>query len=195
MKRFFVIFIFCFFSLTTLLASFNPEDKREIDQKLNNILRVSQTLPLQKKERIFSEVKSIRQILGTDSEQEINMDLKTSENGKETKKEYLIKSPYLSDIKHFDLQGMNNLMSRLRAAKSYKAQFELIQKINNGSSFTIQQILDLTKVFASSMEKKEVGLVLLPNAVDLENIDQLYSLFSSDRDKLTINKIADENLH
>lgn len=195
MKRVSVILIFCFFFLTTLLANINPDEMREINQKLNNILQVSQSLPQQKKDRIISEVKSIRQILEKENTKEVDENSQSTENRIEILDKLLMKNPYLTDVKHFDIQSMNNLKARIKAAKSYRAQLELIKRTNLGSTFTIEQILELTKLFPDLIEQKEVVLVLLPNAVDLENIDQLYNLFSSDSDKKVINKIADDNLH
>lgn len=182
MKQIYFILSVCFFCQTAFCADLNSEDMRRIDQRLENILRESEMLPPQNRACIFSEVKSIRQILDWSVRE--NRDRPTGRHDHGS-----VRRP---GFRVYDNEEFMDLRARIKAAWPYRDQILLIRRINKNSAFTIRQILELTKVIDFQNDQKEVVLILLPNAIDLENIDLLYDLFWSISDKETINRIADE---
>jgi len=195
MKRFQVTLFLCLLSLYALCADINLNDIRLIDQKLENILRETLDLPQQKKVRIAFEVESIKRILDKEREKGTVEMAQLIEKNNTPSNNFKPKSPYMPIFTLYDDKELSLLKARIRGARPYKNQLAYIKQINNSSSFTIEQIKDIVEEISLTSDKKEVVKILLPNAVDLENVDQLYDLFKTDSDKQDLDKIAEQFLH
>lgn len=172
------------YSLTIFSADMNPETMRQIDRRLDNILRESSFLPQQNKERILSEIKSIRKILAEEM----------YDNRDEPIERYRHENTGRRGVRLYENSSFQDLKVRLKSAWPYRDQLVFIRRLNRTSAFTVRQILELAKVIDFPNDQKEVALILLPNALDLENVDILYELFWSISDREKINRIADESL-
>lgn len=172
---------------TAFCVDFNANEISLINQKLENILSESKKLPQNSKSRIQSEVNDIRSLL-TDKVRIIH---EHSEHLKNSHQENLNEP---EPIKIFDVKEISDLCARIKSAGEYKNQLVLFKRIPKNTSFTIQQILDLTNVIALPVNQKEVVLLLLPKAIDQENVDLLYKLFSTESEQEKIDKISEEYL-
>lgn len=195
MKRFQIALFLFLLSLSALCADINLNDIRQIDQKLENILRESLDLPQQKKVRIAFEVESIKRILDKERVKGVEQIAQLIEKKTTPTDNFKPKSPYMPISRLYDDKSLSLLKARLRSARPYKNQLAYIRQINNTSSFTIEQIKEVVAEISLTSEKKEVVKILLPNAVDLENVDQLYSLFNTDTEKQEIDRIAEQYLN
>jgi|GEM_PF-2429880 len=195
MKRFQVTFFLCLLSFFALCADVNLSDIRQIDQKLENILRESLDLPQQKKVRIAFEVESIKRILDKQREKGSEEIALLIEKNNAPSENFKPKSPYMPISKLYDDNAITLLKTRIRGARPYKNQLAYFKQINKSSSFTIEQIQELIEEISLTSEKKEVVRILLPNAVDLENVDQLYNLFKTESEKQEIDKVAEQFLN
>ena len=198
MKIFTLSIFFCFFIFTTLFADINPDEIRLINQRLENILRESRDMPQHKKIRIISEVKSIQRLLADPKKEKEQIDENNNErpdNWKKADDFYHPENSTRAVIRLYDPQSFKDLKVRIKSAWPFRDQLVLIKRINKTSSFTVRQILEITKLLDFPNDQKEVAILLLPNSSDLENIDILYDLFGTKSDREKINKIADEYLH
>lgn len=187
MKRFLFLFLFLGICRTAFCVDFNSEDITQINQKLENILRIANFLPASNKTAIQSEVKSIKKIL-TDKVRILKDQPLKPVN------QQPVKVQEAGELKLYDEQAFKVFVSKIKAAGTYKNQAVLLKKVQQQSSFTLQQILDLTKVVTLPNDQKDVANMLLPNAVDHENIDLLYHLFSTKEEQDAINKISEDHL-
>jgi len=187
MKKFTYLIIGFFVCQTAFCVDFNANEISLINQKLENILSEAKKLPQNNRSRIQSEVNDIRSLLTN----KVRVIHEHSEQLKNSHQENL-NEPAL--IKILDVKEFSDLSTHIKTAGAYKNQLVLIKRIPKNTSFTIQQILDLTSVIALPENKKEVVLLLLPKAIDQENVDLLYKLFSTPSEQEKINQIAEEFL-
>lgn len=194
MKRVDLILFFLILSVFAWSADINLDDVRQIEQKLENIDRESLDLPKPKRVRIQFELESIRQILEGEKVKAADRMADKIEKNATPVKGFSEKSPYMPVYRLYNDVQLKNLSIRLKATKPFKNQLALIKDVDKHASFTINQIKELLNDVRLLADKKETALVLLPNAVDLENVDQLYFLFTSTSEKAKIDRIAEDHL-
>lgn len=194
MKRVDLILFFLILSVSAWSADINLDDVRQIEQKLENIDRESLDLPKSKRVRIQFELESIRQILEGEKVKAADRMADKIEKNATPIKGFSAKSPYMPVYRLYNDVQLKNLSIRIKAAKPFKNQLTLIKDVDKHASFTINQIKELLNDVRMLADKKETALVLLPNAVDLENVDQLYFLFTTPSEKAKIDRIAEDHL-
>lgn len=177
MNKLYFLLFFSLFCQLSFSKNINPEDLRQVDRLLENIIRESKTLPQQKQERIISNVLDIKQILFDRSQ-----DYRPRPNEYHNRENNRIRP----EFRTYEEVEMQDLKARIKNAWPYRDQLIFLRRVSRSSAFTMKQILEISKVIDFPNDQREIALMLAANVIDPENVDLLYDLFvfQSDREKL-----------
>jgi hypothetical protein len=89
----------------------------------------------------------------------------------------------------FNESEMGDLIVRVKKAWPYRDQKVLLQRVSANSRFSMKQIRRILEIIDFPDDKKDAARILLPRAVDPENIDELYRIFWTPSDKEYINAL------
>jgi hypothetical protein len=138
-----------------------------IQSELDKIMMEASNLPAYKRSAISASVLNIKRILGSST-------------------------PDPKDMGSYPQEGtminreFDNFLLTIKQTTSFDTQLMQISRRVRNTRFYMDQIHDILKLFSFSSERDKVRDVLLPRAIDTENVRLLYDLypFSSEQKKL-----------
>lgn len=144
-----------------------------IQSELDKIMMEASNLPAYKRSAISASILNIKRMLGssTPDPKDIN---------------YYPQERIMTD-REFD-----NFLLTIKQTISFDARLMQISRKAHNTSFYMDQIHDILKLFSFSSERDKVRDILLPKAIDPENVRQLYDLYRFPSEQKKLNELLDQ---
>jgi hypothetical protein len=144
----------------------------KIQEELDKIMMESSSLPAYKRSAISSSVLNIKRLIGSYYSDPYDNN-------------YYPQERILND-REFD-----NLILTIKQTNSFDARLMQINRVSRTTSFYMDQIHDILKLFPFSSERDRVRDIILPKAIDPENIRLLYDIYVFQSDQKRLEEILD----
>lgn len=145
-----------------------------IQDELDKIMQEANSLPAYKRSAISASILNIKRMLGS------NYTVPYDNN-------YYPQERVMND-REFD-----NFILSIKQTSSFDARFMQISKATRNTSFYMDQIHDILKQFNFSSERNKIRDILLPKAIDHENIRLLYDLYRFPSEQKRLNELLEKN--
>lgn len=144
-----------------------------IQSELDKIVMETSNLPAYKRSAISASILNIKRMLGSNFSD-------PSDNS------YYPQERIMTD-REFD-----NFLLTIKQTSSFDTRLMQISRKARNTSFYMDQIHDILKLFSFSSERDKVRDILLPKAIDPENIRQLYDLYRFPSEQKKLNELIDQ---
>jgi len=148
-----------------------------IQGELEKITATASSLPPYQRNAIMASVESIRQLAGSMGNAP-HRDYRNNNNRTQER--------VLSDL------DLANFLSSLKQTNFYDDKLALVKRVARNTGFYIDQIHDILNTFVFNSERDQVRDILLPKAIDPENIRLLYDIYPFLMDQKKLNEIIDQ---
>jgi hypothetical protein len=150
-----------------------------IQGELEKITVAARSLPAYQRNAIMASVESIRQLTGSTGNAPRHDYHNNNNNNRPQER-------VLSDLE------LANFLSSLKQTNFYDDKRVLVKRVARNTSFYMDQIHAILKTFVFNSERDEVRDILLPKAIDPENIRLLYDIYPFSMDQKRLNEILDQ---
>ncbi len=150
-----------------------------IQGELEKITATASSLPPNQRNAIMASVESIRQ-LASSTGNAPHRDYRNNNSNNRTQERVL------SDL------DLANFLSSLKQTNFYDDKLALVKRVARNTGFYIDQIHDILNTFVFNSERDQVRDILLPKAIDPENIRLLYDIYPFLTDQKKLNEILDQ---
>jgi hypothetical protein len=144
-----------------------------IQDELNKIMMEASNLPVYKRSAISASVLNIKRILGSNTPDPKDISYNPQER--------------IMTDSEFD-----NFLLTIKQTSSFETQLMQICRKARNTSFYMDQIHDILKLFNFSSERDKVRDILLPKAIDPENVRQLYDLYRFPSEQKKLEELIDQ---
>lgn len=161
--------IFLLFSASLCFSTeitYKTEDIQKIHIYLDSLLYETDNLPFHKRKMIQYYISEIKNILISNQ---------------------------TANKKIYSEEEFKNIISQLKTNPQYNTQKIILKQVAKKSNFYMKQIKEIILTINFQNDKKDSLELLLPKAVDPENVGILFDIFWTQSDKEYINSILEKN--
>lgn len=145
---------------------------QNISVELDKIMYVAKTLPPNQQAAIASSVQLIRQSIGEN-------DVLPNNGGT---------NQYWRVLTEFEF---NNFIGKIKQNLLFSDRLSIIKRNSRNTMFYMSQIRDLLVLFNFNDERDQVRNLILPKAIDPENVSLLYEIYRFESERRELDAILD----
>lgn len=145
-----------------------------IQSELDKIMMEANTLPAHKRSAISSSILNIKRMLGPTYADPYD-------------------NNYYPQEKVMNDREFDNFLLSIKQTKSFDARLMQITRTSRTTSFYMDQIHDVLKLFNFSSERNRVRDIMLPKVIDPENIHLLYVFYKFPSEQKRLNELLEKN--